>query len=44
MFDTVPRDVKLTEVITPLPVKPSGLDIVLVGDVLRFSGEVRVCR
>jgi hypothetical protein len=43
MLDTVPRGVQLTQVITPLPVKPSGLDLVLDGDVLKFSGEVRVC-
>ncbi|KAJ7242315.1 putative L-ascorbate oxidase [Mycena rebaudengoi] len=41
MLDTVPRGVQLTQVITPLPVKPSGLDLVLDGDVLKFSGEVR---
>ncbi|KAJ7287098.1 putative L-ascorbate oxidase [Mycena rebaudengoi] len=41
MLDTVPRGVQLTEVIKPLPVKPSGLDLVLDGDVLKLSGEVR---
>lgn len=44
MLDTVPRGVQLTEVVTPLPVKPSTLSLVLGigGDVLQFSGQVRV--
>ncbi|KAJ7887101.1 heme peroxidase [Mycena olivaceomarginata] len=43
MLDTVPRGVQLTEVVTPLPVKPSTLSLVLGigGDVLQFSGQVR---
>ncbi|KAJ6555642.1 putative L-ascorbate oxidase [Mycena vulgaris] len=41
MIDTVPKGVQLTEVITPLPVKPSGLQLILDGDTLKFSGEVR---
>ncbi|KAJ7144384.1 heme peroxidase [Mycena epipterygia] len=42
MLDTVPRGVQLTEVIKPLPVKPSGLELILDGDTLQFSGEVRL--
>ncbi|KAF7328171.1 Peroxidase [Mycena venus] len=41
MIDTVPKGVQLTEVITPLSVKPSGLDLVLAGNGLQFSGQVR---
>ncbi|KAJ6589944.1 putative L-ascorbate oxidase [Mycena vulgaris] len=41
MIDTVPRGVELTEVITPLPVKPSGLQLTLAGDTLKLAGEVR---
>ncbi|KAJ6538119.1 heme peroxidase [Mycena capillaripes] len=41
MLDTVPKDVQLTEVITPLPVKPSALDLILNGDKLQFYGQVR---
>ncbi|KAJ7287099.1 hypothetical protein C8J57DRAFT_576981 [Mycena rebaudengoi] len=41
MLDTIPRGVQLTEVIKPLPVKPSGLDLILAGNVLKLSGEVR---
>ncbi|KAJ6570921.1 heme peroxidase [Mycena vulgaris] len=42
MVDTVPRGVQLTEVITPLPVKPFGVQLTLDGDTLRLSGEVRL--
>ncbi|KAJ7288756.1 heme peroxidase [Mycena rebaudengoi] len=41
MVDTVPRGVKLTEVIKPLPVKPANLQLVLAGNQLKFSGAVR---
>ncbi|KAJ6476619.1 putative L-ascorbate oxidase [Mycena vulgaris] len=41
MLDTVPRGVKLTEVLTPLPVKPDGLKLTLDGEKLLFSGQVR---
>ncbi|KAJ6570256.1 hypothetical protein DFH09DRAFT_1362885 [Mycena vulgaris] len=41
MIDTAPRGVQLTEVITPLPVKPSGLQLTLDDDTLKFLGEVR---
>ncbi|KAJ7210600.1 hypothetical protein C8J57DRAFT_1257158 [Mycena rebaudengoi] len=33
-LDTVPRSVQLTEIIRPFPVKPTGIDLVLDGDVL----------
>ncbi|KAJ6488996.1 heme peroxidase [Mycena sanguinolenta] len=41
MLDTVPTGVELTEIITPLPVKPSNLVISMAGDTLKLSGEVR---
>ncbi|KAJ7239707.1 heme peroxidase [Mycena rebaudengoi] len=41
MLDTVPSGVQLTEVITPLPVKPQILSLVLAGNELQFSGQVR---
>ncbi|KAJ7655399.1 heme peroxidase [Mycena rosella] len=41
MVDTVPSAVQLTDVITPLPVKPSSLQLTLNGDTLTFNGEVR---
>ncbi|KAJ7172936.1 heme peroxidase [Mycena crocata] len=41
MLDTVPKSVQLTEVITPLPVKPSGVELTLNGDTLVLSGAVR---
>ncbi|KAJ7708335.1 heme peroxidase [Mycena rosella] len=41
MLNSVPKDVQLTDVITPLPVKPSGLQLVLDGDTLKLSGQVR---
>ncbi|KAJ7830415.1 heme peroxidase [Mycena olivaceomarginata] len=41
MLDTVPRGVELTEVITPLPVKPHNLILRLAGDTLKLAGEVR---
>ncbi|KAJ7916123.1 heme peroxidase [Mycena leptocephala] len=42
MIDTVPRDVQLTEVIFPLPVKPIISGFVLDGDTLQLSGQVRI--
>jgi hypothetical protein len=42
MLDTVPREVELTEIITPLRVKPQGIVLSLAGDTLKLSGEVRV--
>ncbi|KAF7375657.1 Peroxidase [Mycena sanguinolenta] len=41
MLDTVPTGVELTEIITPLPVKPSSLILSMDGDTLKLSGEVR---
>jgi hypothetical protein len=42
MLNTVPQDVQLTEVITPLPVKPDYLHFNLDSDSLQFSTQVRV--
>ncbi|KAJ7364684.1 heme peroxidase, partial [Mycena albidolilacea] len=42
MLDTVPRDVKLTDVIEPLPVKPTQLQLIHDGDSLKLSGLVRL--
>jgi hypothetical protein len=42
MIDTVPRGVQLTEVITPLPVKPIIAGFTLDGDTLQLGGRVRV--
>ncbi|KAH7092727.1 putative L-ascorbate oxidase [Auriculariales sp. MPI-PUGE-AT-0066] len=43
MIDTVPKGVKLTDVLEPLPIRPDNLDLVYVGDgTLRFGGEVRI--
>jgi hypothetical protein len=42
MLDTVPRGVELTEVITPVPIKPANVQLVLAKDKLKFSGQVRV--
>ncbi|KAJ7620424.1 heme peroxidase [Roridomyces roridus] len=42
MVDTVPLGVNLTEVITPLAIKPTNLALTLDGDVLTFSGQVRI--
>ncbi|KAF7305702.1 Peroxidase [Mycena chlorophos] len=41
MVDTVPDGVTLTEVITPLPVKPDQLVLSLTDDTLAVSGQVR---
>ncbi|KAF8144293.1 heme peroxidase [Mycena galopus ATCC 62051] len=41
MLDTVPSGVQLSDVITPLPVKPTDPTFTLDGDVLQFSGRVR---
>ncbi|KAJ7032746.1 heme peroxidase [Mycena alexandri] len=43
MFNTVPRGVKLTEVITPLPIKPDNLkfDLAVDGKTIDFTGQVR---
>ncbi|KAK6980677.1 peroxidase [Favolaschia claudopus] len=41
MLDTVPKGVQLSDVITPLPVKPGRIEFKLDGDVLQFAGNVR---
>ncbi|KAJ7983218.1 heme peroxidase [Mycena polygramma] len=41
MLDAVPSGVQLSDVITPLPVKPSSVKFTLDGDILQFSGQVR---
>ncbi|KAJ7614556.1 heme peroxidase [Roridomyces roridus] len=41
MIDTVPRGVELTEVLSPLPVKPVFLELTLANDTLQLSGQVR---
>ncbi|KAJ6528142.1 heme peroxidase [Mycena capillaripes] len=41
MLDTVPRGVQLTDVITPLLVKPSNVELTLDGDTLNLFGQVR---
>ncbi|KAJ7877785.1 heme peroxidase [Mycena leptocephala] len=41
MIDTVPRDVQLTDVLTPLPVKPIIAGFNLDGDTLQFGMRVR---
>lgn len=43
MLNTVPRGVQLTDVITPIPVKPDNVQLILDGDTLKLIGEVRVC-
>ncbi|KAF8172217.1 heme peroxidase [Mycena galopus ATCC 62051] len=42
MLETVPAGVQFTEVTTPLPVKPSSIQLVPSGNVLQFSGQLRV--
>jgi hypothetical protein len=43
MVDTVPKGVKLTEIIEPLPVKPQKAHIVVQNDgTFALRGEVRV--
>ncbi|KAJ7138643.1 heme peroxidase [Mycena filopes] len=41
MLDTVPNGVQLSDVITPLPVKPGGLTFTLDSGVLQLTGGVR---
>ncbi|KAJ7895398.1 heme peroxidase [Mycena leptocephala] len=38
----VPSEVKLTDVITPLPVKPHNVVLTMAGDTLKLSGQVRL--
>ncbi|KAF7375663.1 Peroxidase [Mycena sanguinolenta] len=40
MLDTVPKGVELTDIITPLPVKPYGVVLSMSGDILKLSGEL----
>jgi hypothetical protein len=44
MLDTVPKGVELTDVITPLPVKPNSIKLIYdaATETIAFSGEVRV--
>ncbi|KAF8133615.1 heme peroxidase, partial [Mycena galopus ATCC 62051] len=42
MLDTVPQGVELSEVITPLPVKPHSVILSMSGNTLQLSGEVRL--
>ncbi|KAJ7185156.1 heme peroxidase [Mycena haematopus] len=42
MVDTVPNGVQLTEVVTPLPVKPTNLQHMLNGDNMVFTVDVRI--
>ncbi|KAF7351710.1 Peroxidase [Mycena sanguinolenta] len=42
MLDTVPTGVQLTDVISPLPVKPSSLALSLNGNILQLTGQVRL--
>ncbi|KAJ7234801.1 heme peroxidase [Mycena rebaudengoi] len=42
MIDTVPKGTQLTEVITPLPVKPHRIQLTLNGSTLQLSGELRL--
>ncbi|KAF7355820.1 Peroxidase [Mycena venus] len=42
MLDTVPNGVQLTEVITPLPVKPDSVILTLNNNTLELSGRVRL--
>ncbi|KAJ7617347.1 heme peroxidase [Roridomyces roridus] len=42
MLDTVPAGVELTEVITPLPIKPSSVEFVMNQDTMELSGQVRL--
>ncbi|KAF8134733.1 heme peroxidase, partial [Mycena galopus ATCC 62051] len=42
MLDTVPQGVELSEVITPLPVKPHSVVLSMSGETLQLSGEVRL--
>ncbi|KAF7328298.1 Peroxidase [Mycena sanguinolenta] len=42
MLDTVPSGVQLTDVISPLPVKPSEVNLILAGDIIQLFGLVRL--
>ncbi|KAF7340537.1 Peroxidase [Mycena sanguinolenta] len=42
MLDTVPSGVQLTDVISPLPVKPSNIEVIMDGDTLQLWGQLRL--
>ncbi|KAJ6548710.1 heme peroxidase [Mycena capillaripes] len=42
MIDTVPKGVELSEVIAPLPVKPDSIQLILAGDTLQLTGQLRL--
>ncbi|KAJ7447506.1 heme peroxidase [Mycena galericulata] len=42
MLNTVPSGVQLTDMITPLPVKPSNVVLSMAGDILKVSCSVRL--
>ncbi|KAJ7614419.1 heme peroxidase [Roridomyces roridus] len=41
MLDTVPHGVQLTDVITPLPVKPANVEFTMANDTMLLGGQVR---
>lgn len=44
MINTVPKEITLSEVITPYPVKPEGLSLAIVNETaLKLEGQIRVC-
>ncbi|KAJ6495222.1 heme peroxidase [Mycena sanguinolenta] len=42
MLDTVPSGVTLSDVLTPLPVKPANVILTMIGNVLHMTGELRL--
>ncbi|KAJ6458019.1 hypothetical protein C8R45DRAFT_1184190 [Mycena sanguinolenta] len=42
MLDTVPSGVTLSDVLTPLPVKPANVILTMTGNVLHMTGELRL--
>ncbi|KAF7351702.1 Peroxidase [Mycena sanguinolenta] len=42
MLDTVPSGVTLSDVLTPLPVKPANVVLTMNGDVLQMTGQLRL--
>ncbi|KAK7039880.1 peroxidase [Favolaschia claudopus] len=42
MIDTVPKQTQLTDVLTPLPIKPADIRLDLRGSTIEFSGKVRL--
>ncbi|KAJ7634362.1 heme peroxidase [Roridomyces roridus] len=41
MIDTVPSGVQLTDVITPIPIKPANVELTLANDSINVFGQVR---